>query len=238
MNERQWLESNDPAAMLGFVRDSGGADDRKLRLFAVACCRKLWPLMSDAQACGGIELAERFADGHDAELAGTTFSKLRRHYLRSKTETMEPVAVGCIAAAQSCLAPSAMDAAWSTCDVMATLAGWAALGGLRVSASEAADFWSDAAERARESEWEGQAELLRDIVGNPFRPVTADPRWLTANVLDLARVIYEERALDRLPILSDALQDAGCDHEAVLGHCREGPHVRGCWVLDLLLQKS
>ena len=80
-----------------------------------------------------------------------------------------------------------------------------------------------------------KSHLLRDIFGNPFNPVTVDPRWLTSNVVDLANAIYSERAFDRMPILSDALMDAGCDDDVIIAHCRsEGPHVRGCWVVDLL----
>ena len=81
--------------------------------------------------------------------------------------------------------------------------------------------------------------LLRDIFGNPFRPVAFDPRWRSADAVGLARGIYEDRAFDRLPLLADALMDAGCDDDQVISHCRsEGPHVRGCWVLDLVLDKS
>jgi hypothetical protein len=85
-----------------------------------------------------------------------------------------------------------------------------------------------------------QTLLLRDIFGNPFRPVTIDPSWLTSDVMALARDIYDERAFDRMPILADALQDAGCTNEDVLNHCRDPKqvHVRGCWVLDLLLGKA
>jgi hypothetical protein len=86
---------------------------------------------------------------------------------------------------------------------------------------------------------ERKCGLLRDIFGNPFRPVTLDPRWLTSSVLDLGRAIYDERAIERMPILADALMDAGCDNEEVLNHCRgDGPHVRGCWVVDLILGKT
>jgi hypothetical protein len=82
-------------------------------------------------------------------------------------------------------------------------------------------------------------EPLRDIFGHLFRPVTADPSWLTHTVVSLASGIYAERAFDRLPILADALQDAGCDNADVLTHCRcDGPHVRGCWVVDLVLGKE
>jgi hypothetical protein len=81
--------------------------------------------------------------------------------------------------------------------------------------------------------------LLRCVAGDPFRPVACDPGWRTADVVSLARGIYDERAFDRLPILADALQDAGCDNADVLGHCRgPGPHVRGCWVVDLVLGKG
>jgi hypothetical protein len=79
----------------------------------------------------------------------------------------------------------------------------------------------------------------RCAAGNPFRPAAADPRWLTTTVLALARGIYAERAFDRLPILADALQDAGCGNEDILTHCRgPGSHVRGCWVVDLVLGKG
>jgi hypothetical protein len=80
---------------------------------------------------------------------------------------------------------------------------------------------------------------IRDIFGNPFRPVTLDPAWATSTVLALAQGIYADRAFDRLPILADALQDAGCEDADILDHCRsDGPHVRGCWVVDLVLGKS
>jgi hypothetical protein len=86
-----------------------------------------------------------------------------------------------------------------------------------------------------------QIHLIREIVGNPFRRPTVQQAWLRWNdgtVPRIAQGIYEERAFDRLPILHDALLDAGCDNEDILAHCRgAGPHVRGCWALDLLLAK-
>jgi hypothetical protein len=81
-----------------------------------------------------------------------------------------------------------------------------------------------------------QACLLRCLVGNPYRRARINPRWLTSTVVALAEGIYVDRAFDRLPILADALQDAGCDSADILAHCRsDGPHVRGCWVVDLIL---
>lgn len=84
-----------------------------------------------------------------------------------------------------------------------------------------------------------QAALIRCIFGNPFRPITFDPAWRTSDVVALARGIYDDRAFDRMPILADALQDAGCNSDDILAHCRgSGPHARGCWVVDLVLGKA
>ena len=84
------------------------------------------------------------------------------------------------------------------------------------------------------------AVLLRDIAGNPFRPVAFLPAWRTDTVVALARTMYDSREFGAMPILADALQDAGCENEHVLNHCRDlnQIHVRGCWVLDAVLQKS
>jgi hypothetical protein len=80
--------------------------------------------------------------------------------------------------------------------------------------------------------------LVREVFGNPFRPVTINPSWLTPTVLALATGIYADKAFDRMPILADALQEAGCDNGELLNHCREsGEHVRGCWVIDIILSK-
>ncbi|OAI55152.1 hypothetical protein AYO44_00105 [Planctomycetaceae bacterium SCGC AG-212-F19] len=73
----------------------------------------------------------------------------------------------------------------------------------------------------------------------PYRSVAVDPAWRTGNVVALAQTIYDERPFDRMPILADALEDAGCTSADVLDHCRQpGEHVRGCWVVDLLLGKA
>ena len=85
-------------------------------------------------------------------------------------------------------------------------------------------------------------DVLRDIFGNPFRPVSVNPTWLAWNrgaVVGIARTIYDDNAFDLLPILADALKDADCDDEEILQHCRDGgPHVRGCWVVDSMLGRG
>jgi hypothetical protein len=92
-----------------------------------------------------------------------------------------------------------------------------------------------------EGEDEGAVKcaLLREILRNPFHAVGLNPRWCTSSVVDLVTAIHQEKAFDRMPILADALMDAGCDNERIIAHCRgEGSHVRGCWVVDLLLGKE
>ena len=84
-----------------------------------------------------------------------------------------------------------------------------------------------------------QAAFIRDIFGNPFHSHILESAHQTATVIALAEAIYADRAFDRLPILADALEDAGCENIDILKHCREpGEHVRGCWVIDLLLGKG
>jgi hypothetical protein len=87
-----------------------------------------------------------------------------------------------------------------------------------------------------------QANMVRDIFGNAFRPVVIDPVWLTwrdATVLKIAQTIYDERRFADMPVLADALEEAGCTNDDILNHCRQpGEHVRGCWVVDLLLGKT
>jgi hypothetical protein len=100
--------------------------------------------------------------------------------------------------------------------------------------------------KARDAESRAQAGLLRDIIGNPFRPITLNPDWLTPTVSSLARSAYEERIMplgecepERLAVLADALEEAGCDNADILNHLRRpGAHVRGCWALDACLSRS
>jgi hypothetical protein len=83
------------------------------------------------------------------------------------------------------------------------------------------------------------ADLLRCTLGNPFHPVAVERRWLASDVVDLANTIYEEAAFGRVPELAIALTEAGCNTEELLDHFRNrGPHVKGCWAVDLLLGKS
>jgi len=98
--------------------------------------------------------------------------------------------------------------------------------------------WNFAADR--EAEASGQDNLLRCLLGPlPFRPVPLDAAWLTPDVLGIAQSLYEGGSFPDLPVLADALEEAGCHDSDILGHLRSpGPHARGCWVVDLLLAKA
>jgi hypothetical protein len=104
------------------------------------------------------------------------------------------------------------------------------------------DWWARAVVRKGidpESRVRERVGLCREVFGTPSRPVSLDPRWQTPTVLAIARGIYDDRAFDRLLVLADALLDAGCENPEILAHCRgDGPHVRGCWVVDLVLGKE
>jgi hypothetical protein len=102
-------------------------------------------------------------------------------------------------------------------------------------------FWEAEGEYDTRFRREGraQAALVRELFGNPFRPVAFHDGWRTPTVIGLAARMYESRDFAAMPILADALEDAGCDHPDILAHCRgDGPHVRGCWVVDLVLGKA
>jgi hypothetical protein len=195
----------------------GTISDRKLRLFVVACCRSAWHHLTDERSRRAVEVAERFADG----AAGP--AELRAAH----------------AAAENASGRDDLGA-----ETMAARAVWAAAGPDLdvIAAAEAADLTN--LPRARSGPWAEAftgAEILKDIVGNPFRPAPAPlaaEAWGSETALHLARGIYEARAFDLLPILADALEEAGCADAALLAHCRSGgAHVRGCWALDLVLGK-
>lgn len=208
MTEEEWLECTYPSKMLAFLRDKGG--ERKQRLFAVACCYRIWHLLTDTQSRAAVEVAERYADGladsGQLEVAG------RR--------------AGWVAAWAG-HADAAEAAAWAAADL--TVAHWPETAAARARCAEGAD-----ATRCLP-----QCAVLRDIFGNPFRPVAFDPNWRTPSVTAVAHAIYSQRRFEDLPILADALEEAGCTSADILSHCRlGGEHVRGCWVVDLVLGKE
>ena len=229
MTESEWLECTDPTPMLEFLR--GKASDRKLRLFAVSCCRRIWQMVTDERLHKAIEVLAEFADGQTYE-----------EQLGSAAEAAEAVEDDAFTTGAHVTEEAACAVRAAIYDKLVETASYAA----RAIACNAGDYGSPAWETVKEGETVAQCGLLNDIFGNPFRPLTIDSAWLTPTVTTLATAAYEERILPsgqldpaRLAVLSDALEEAGCDHADILSHLRSpGPHVRGCWVVDLLLGKE
>lgn len=207
MTEARWLACDNPDEMLAFLR--ARMSERQLRLFACACCRRIWDRLPDDRCRRAVEVLERCADG-----AGTDQEVQE---VIADAEEVERGAVGLARAGARAVAT-----AWSTAEHARSAAARAAV--------------EPAQERVQ------QARLLRDLVGNPFRGIAVDPQWLDWNdacVPRIARTISDEGRFSNLSILADALEESGCTDIEMLTHCRsEGPHVRGCWIIDLLLGKE
>jgi hypothetical protein len=195
---------------------------RKFRLFLVACYRAVWEFVPRAEFRAAIEAGESFADDGDVAAATT-----------------------------------ATDAAWDVVSV--ELSPWYSLGWDLTALPmddlfEGGHFpvWQRIAQSLEKTELNAtfgrtqeqaaglHLRLFRDIFGNPFRPIAFAPEWRTSTAVSLARTMYESREFGAMPILADALQDAGCDNDDILDHCRDTSltHVRGCWVCDLVLGKA
>ena len=217
MTEAEWLACQNPGRML--LRSESKATMRKLRLFACACCRRIRHLLTDDRLRRMVEVAEGMADAV-VEAAGEDFRAAQQAAFDALNTTT--------GAAARLAARAVIEAAFPACSPDLAL---------RVAmTAKDAKYANDRITRRLEEH--AQAGILYEIIGNPFRPVAVDPSWLTPGVVELARTIYEDRAFDRMPALADALEDAGCHDTDILAHCRQpGQHVRGCWVVDLLLGK-
>jgi hypothetical protein len=253
MTEPEWFTCVDPEEMLGFL--AGKASERKLRLVAAACCRRIWDLLTDDRSRDGVEAAERFADGLltpeelDAarDNADSAEFSLRQTILmtQAKMDFRSPWGhLEVLAKHMASLAAARSAGALPTPPRRPLLESAEFAAQAKSLAPEAAAGAGSAA--ARKAERAAQGDLMREIVGNPFRPVDLPSAWLSPTVTGLAAAAYEARDLPagrldnvRLAVLADALEEAGCDHIGMLNHCRQaGAHVRGCWVVDLLLRKS
>jgi hypothetical protein len=224
MTEQEWLDCTDPKLMLEFLR--GKASERKLRLFAVGCCRRVRGLLTSEKSRKAVEVAERYVDGQTGQ--SELLAAVRGAEREAASSGGPVIGYDAVAAVIAAADPNttSVDAALSTAHNAVNAAGGSFLH----------------RRTAFMAERSAQVRLLRCIIGNPFRPVSIQARllaWSDGNPVRIGQAIYEERAFDRLPILADALLDAGCEDEALTQHCREpGPHVRGCWAIDLILGKE
>jgi hypothetical protein len=190
-------------------------------LFGCVCCERIGQWMVDKRSVKAVRICERLADHevNENELMAAyrdSDAAMREKAEKRDVDDGEKLYLAALAATWCAFNQRILeDAAWN--------AWHCAYYAQKVVASEEERIY--------------QARVLCDLLGGSqsFR----HPSWLTSTVLALATGIYEEKAFDRMPILADALQDAGCDNEEILNHCRQpGVHVKGCWVVDLLLNKK
>jgi hypothetical protein len=232
MTEQEWLKATDPQAMLEFLR--GKASERKLRLFACACCRQLDPTLSDETVRTAIEVTEQWVDGtasqEELEAAWTAVQAVIYQPWIAGLEEHRALTIG------------EPKRTW-----LRRIAKWASNAVRPGAAFMAAEAPNDSWMLERgvvEEGWKSTLTcLLRDVFGPlPFRPVTIDPAWLTWHdglLVSIAQRMYDARDFSDMPVLADALEEAGCTNPDILNHCRSrGEHVRGCWVVDALLGRS
>jgi len=217
VDEATWLGSDDVDLLLKWLKKTKRyrPTRRKLGLFACACAHRLGDRIErELWTRRGLDLAERLAEG--------TAAPDERDAFETEVDCQpagthdEHVHIAC----------------WALRIPHETLI-W------KVPETVARSVAGDARRELDGSEGAEQCRLLREVLGNLYRPARIAPAWLAhaaGLVPSLARSIYDERAFDRMPILGDALEDAGCADAAILDHCRqEQQHVRGCWLLDLVL---
>jgi hypothetical protein len=231
--------------MLDFLQEIGKGGGRKARLFVTACCRRLWHLLADERSRKGVELLEQHTEGLalQADVRRTIDDANAAWF---ETDNGSQTACAAAHAAAALLAAPLQSSLEFDTIVSVVLEA-------QNAPREALDSENPYDERSMEVERResaAQADILRCIFGNPFRPLPAlVPTLLTSNdslVVKLAQAAYEQRLLpeghldpSRLAVLADALEDAGCTNVERLGHLRAlGPHWRGCHVLDWLLGKG
>lgn len=227
MTEEEWFAYVEPRAMKWFLHGAWGEQprwsERQKRLFVCACCRRIWSELADERSRQAVIMAEQYVESavskEALEGAGDAASVVSDGYWHEGFHE------------QGIPRPYSV-AAYNT----TVSSDW--WGGAPAFDAPDAIILEVTPDRAVEAA--AQCEILREIVGNPFRPVAFNPDWRTSDVMLLANGIYAERAFDRMPILADTLQDAGCDSDDILNHLRDAhaTHVRGCWALDLVLGKE
>ncbi len=228
MTEAEWLAAESPERLLLWL----GAKSRRRRsvrkngLFVAACASRVKSFMTQGITLRGLELAERMAEGVAGEPEYNAFLADFQNMSHPGTPGPQEAARVVPFYAVHVTLPHRIGQSSEKQAVSAARC----CAGVYYAANDVPCAMREIAV---------QADYLRDIVGNPFRSVVLDPTWRTPTVLQLAQALYHDRAFDRLPILADALEEAGCTDAAILGHLRgPGPHVRGCWALDLLLGKE
>lgn len=250
MNEAEWLTCQDPYPMLQCLADKK-VSERKSRLFAVACCLILLrKVRVHPWAERGVLVAERYADGaatlaeleeaHGSPRTSDWRSKCASEGVNGQLALEEYTSRASRTAMHGCWNAAETECGTVVADCAACNAAWALA---EHEAEPPDDNGLSSVFNARlKVEQVTQCGLLRCIIGNPFRasPITsAVLAWQGCTVVKMAEAVYEGRRWEDMPLLGDALEDAGCTDQALLDHCRgPGPHARGCYLLDILLDKS
>ena len=223
MTEAKWLACRTSRTMLVFLR--GKLTVRQSLLIGCGCCRIFWSEITHREFRNTLPILERMVDGiaskkdiAEGRRAANLFMEMCAGAEYGVPRRFKTQVARCGAWIVNELYSSDKWEAWSVAE---SLENWLVQNNSR---SEAVLL----------------PRIVREIFGNPFRPVFFDPMWRTSDVMLLAKGIYDERAYDRMPILADALQDADCDSDDILTHLRDATamHVRGCWALDLVLGKE
>jgi hypothetical protein len=223
MTEKQWLLATSMHDV--HIYYLARKQFRKWRLFGCGCARRILHVLNDRIYDVAVETVELFADG---DVRWEVVKDARKVIFAARRKLAKSGA------------PFEID---SAIDVLSALTSKEPNHTILTSSNAACVFGTlsqpefDAGYAEEERK---QLPIARDIFGNPFRPVTFDPAWLTGTAVALAKTMYDARDFAAMPILADALEEAGCDVPDVLSHCRDpkGVHVRGCWVVDLVLGKS
>jgi hypothetical protein len=219
MTEDQWAEAEEDALWPVIMRLGAG----RHRLLAVALVRSLIHFANNPATRAALEVAERFADTGKTKAAmkraRDALSDARVSLFETHGRTQDRAILGAYATMHvATVACSERGAAGA---VRETVLAWREAEGIPKSVARRRVY-----------------PIFREVAG-PDTPVAFSPSWRTDTALSLARQMYDSRDFSAMPILADALQDAGCDSEDILSHCRgDGPHVRGCWVVDLVLGKG
>jgi hypothetical protein len=239
MTEADWLAATDPAPMLTFLADR--ASERKLRLFGCACCRRVWRLLP-AAGRKAVQASEQHADGRaSARRRSDARLDVACAFLAAQAQdrALDARALAAAAAIVGALSPEGTE--MPPLAAASATAEWAAVSaGLSAAVTGPGEYSEQRYSDARRREMEEQSRLAREVFGpRPWVRATLNPGWITAPVARFAAAMYNSRVYRRLAILADALEDAGCDNPELLAHLRStAPHVRGCWALDLVLQKG
>jgi hypothetical protein len=237
MTEAEWLAIADPALMLAFVEKK--FSKRKLRLFACGCCFRMWDEKPESLPFRAITYGEHWAEkgvfnGPEGQAIWDAIMQFQEEDMHAGNHLRAIKLLYCL----TCLGedPLFLFRRRTSASIWGRLIQ---LPRRIFRLSSRPQPIRDDPDDPRTALMESWPPIIRCIFGNPFRPVTFEAEWRTTTAVQIAKGMYDSRDFAAMPILADALQDGGCESATILDHCRGGgPHVRGCWVVDLVLGKE